>query len=197
MKKYAIPAVSLFFLSGLVTGFVWFATDQRAEAHCQVPCGIYGDSARIAAINEDRDTIAKCIAEINRLAGARDANSFNQAVRWVTTKDAHADHIMSVVCDYFLAQKVKPVAPGAAGYDDYLKSLAEHHAVIVTAMKTKQSADTKTVADLSNAINKLALRYPAATKKADAAAQPDHVAAALIETPHTHADGTTHTHPSN
>ena len=145
----------------ILAGLVWamMVSQPKARAHCQVPCGIYDDPARINGLREDATTIAKAIANINQLAGSHDANAFNQAARWVATKEDHASHIITVVAEYFLTQKVKPAAPGSDGYDDYLKSLADHHAVMVAAMKTKQSSRTDTVEDLAAAIEKLARHY--------------------------------------
>ncbi|MEK6799871.1 MAG: superoxide dismutase [Ni] [Planctomycetota bacterium] len=137
-----------------------FVTAPRVlDAHCQVPCGIYDDPARIAELREDATTIEKAIAGINELASKNDAQSLNQAVRWVTTKDGHADHAIELVSAYFFAQRVKPVAAGAEGHDAYLKSLAAHHAVIVAAMKCKQNADAKVVEDLRKAIDGIAGYY--------------------------------------
>ena len=48
------------------------------SAHCQVPCGVYGDSARFTQMLEDQTTIAKAIARINDLAGKKDGKSANQ-----------------------------------------------------------------------------------------------------------------------
>ena len=43
-----------------------FVTAPRVlDAHCQVPCGIYDDPARIAELREDATTIEKAIAGIN------------------------------------------------------------------------------------------------------------------------------------
>ncbi len=134
----------------------------RAAAHCEVPCGIYDDPARIAQLREDAATIEKAIAGINELAGKTDAQSANQLIRWVTTKDAHASLIEETIAVYFLAQRVKPAEPGAADYDAYLKRLADHHKVLVAAMKTKQNADAKFVADLRAAIDVIAKYYPPA-----------------------------------
>lgn len=128
-------------------------------AHCQVPCGIYDDPARIATLREDAATIAKAIAGLQDLAGKGDAQSWNQAIRWTTTKEDHASSIITIVSEYFLTQKVKPVAPGAAGYDAYLASLADHHAVMRAAMVTKQTPTTDSVAALNAAIDKLATHY--------------------------------------
>jgi nickel superoxide dismutase len=130
-----------------------------ADAHCQVPCGIYDDHARIARLKEDTTTIAKAIDQINALAGQHEAKSLNQATRWIVTKEAHASHIIEVVSQYFLTQKVKPVAADAEGYEAYLKKLADHHAVMVAAMKTKQDANAATVTALNQAIDALAGHY--------------------------------------
>lgn len=161
MKKYAIPAVSVFILSVGATAFIWVTSQKRAEAHCQVPCGIYDDPARIRAIREDATTIAKAIDQIRELSGKHDANAFNQAARWVATKENHASHIMEVVSEYFLAQRVKPVDGPAEAHEIYLESLAKHHAVMVAAMKTKQSADPETVVALNKAIDAIAPMYKA------------------------------------
>ena len=81
------------------------------------------------------------------------------AVRWIDTKEVHASHVIQVVSEYFLTQKVKTVAPGAEGYDGYLKKLADHHAVMVAAMKAKQNADPGTAEKLKAAIDALAGHY--------------------------------------
>ena len=77
-------------------------------AHCQVPCGIYDDAARIAQIREDITTIEKATHKIAALAGQSDAESQNQLVRWINTKEEHASHIIEIVSEYFLTQKIKP-----------------------------------------------------------------------------------------
>jgi nickel superoxide dismutase len=159
MSRYGLISLSTIGIAILVTAALLAAHQVEAEAHCQVPCGIYDDAARIKHMKEDAATIAKAIANINDLAGKQDAQAFNQAARWVVTKEAHASDIISTVSEYFLTQKVKPVVPGADGYEAYLKKLADHHAVMVAAMKTKQSADPATVATLDKAIDTLAIHY--------------------------------------
>ena len=131
----------------------------EARAHCQVPCGIYDDPARITAMREDAATIAKAIQHVMDLAGNADAQSLNQAARWISTKEAHASNIISVVAEYFLTQKVKAVAADAEGYDAYLAKLADHHAVMRAAMATKQKADLEAASNLDAAIEKLAAHY--------------------------------------
>ena len=159
MKRYYAAGITLLGLAVLATAAIWTVQAREAAAHCQVPCGIYDDHARIARLKEDATTIAKAIAQINELAGKHDPKSLNQIVRWVTTKEQHASHVIEVVSEYFLTQRVKPVAPGADGYDAYLKNLADHHAVMVAAMTTKQDADPTTVEQLNKAIDALAAHH--------------------------------------
>ncbi len=159
MKRSRIVGFCLLGTMATVALGIVALSSHEARAHCQVPCGIYDDPARIAHIREDATTIDKAIRNINKLAGSHSATDFNQAVRWITTKEDHATHIIDVVSEYFLAQKVKPVEQGADGYEAYLKTLADHHAVMVAAMKTKQAADPDTVDALNKAIDKLATHY--------------------------------------
>jgi nickel superoxide dismutase len=104
-----------------------------AVAHCQVPCGIYGDQRRFETMLEDTATIAKGITEINGLASKSDALSKNQLTRWVNTKEDHASNTQKIIAEYFMAQRIKP------GSDGYAKKLAAAHAVMVAAMKCKQT----------------------------------------------------------
>lgn len=188
MKRYLVPGCSLLALGAIATGVVWFTYQEKAEAHCQVPCGIYDDAARIKAMREDATTIDKAIAQIRELASKHDAQSLNQATRWIMTKENHASHIITVLSEYFLTQKVKPVAPGADGYDAYLKSLADHHAVLVAAMKTKQTTDPASAEALRKAIDALASHYQTSPKSADAGRTPETVAQ------HADAHGEAHHH---
>lgn len=125
----------------------------EARAHCQIPCGIYDDHARVKALLEDGVTIEKSIRLIAELSERSDAQSQNQLVRWVINKEKHAQNIISTVSDYFLTQRVKP------SQQDYAQRLLNHHAVIVAAMKAKQSADGQAVDDLKKALEVLAAYY--------------------------------------
>jgi len=159
MKKYGLVGLSMLGAAVVATVGLSAVHQSETQAHCQVPCGIYDDAARIKHLREDATTIAKAIANITELACKQDAQAFNQAARWVATKEAHASDIITIVSEYFLAQKVKPVAPGSDGYEAYLNKLADHHAVMVAAMKTKQAADMETVKILNQTITKLAIHY--------------------------------------
>ncbi|WP_334223713.1 superoxide dismutase, Ni [Thiosocius teredinicola] len=127
---------------------------EPAQAHCQIPCGIYDDHARVQSMLEDAATVEKSVTLITELAGKTDVQSQNQLVRWVMNKETHAQKIIATISDYFLTQRVK------ADMDDYGERLAKHHAVIVAAMKAKQNADDASVKALKDAIEALAPYYP-------------------------------------
>ena len=155
MKRAMIVGLSLLVLAGPTMLVVSLLHQPRAEAHCQVPCGIYDDSARIHAMEEDATTITKAMNQINELAGGHSALKVNQATRWIMTKEEHASHIIETVAIYFLTQKVKDVKAGGDGYDDYLKKLADHHAVMRAAMKCKQTTDPSAALALTQTIDAL------------------------------------------
>ena len=127
---------------------------QNSLAHCQIPCGIYDDHARVASMLEDVATIRKAVSRIADLAGKSDPQSQNQLVRWVVNKEHHAQNVIDTISDYFLTQRVK------ASQDDYAERLAKHHTVIVAAMKAKQNADAGSVDALESAVEALAPWYP-------------------------------------
>lgn len=117
-----------------------------ASAHCQVPCGIYGDQLRFEQMLEDEHTISKAQLQINELTTDVDAQSVNQMARWVMTKEDHATKIQETIAAYFMAQRIKADDP------DYGKKLMAAHAVMVNAMKCKQSADAETAKVLEKSI---------------------------------------------
>lgn len=124
-----------------------------ALSHCQIPCGIYDDNARVQAMMEDARTVEKSVTLINELAGKSDAQSVNQKVRWVMNKERHAQKIIATMSDYFLTQRIKP------SQDDYGERLKKHHAVILAAMKAKQNASRASAEALKKAIEGIAPYY--------------------------------------
>jgi nickel superoxide dismutase len=131
-----------------------FALPQLVQAHCQIPCGIYDDHARVQSMLEDAATVEKSIKLIAKLTGKSDVQSQNQLIRWVMNKEKHAQNIIDTISDYFLTQRVK------SSQKDYAERLAKHHAVIVAAMKAKQNADKKYATELQKSIQSLAPYYP-------------------------------------
>ncbi|MDP8298331.1 MAG: superoxide dismutase [Ni] [Candidatus Tantalella remota] len=119
-----------------------FALGTTAHPHCQVPCGIYDDDMRFDMIAEDITTIGKAMDEINKFSQETDKN-YNQIVRWVETKEKHADNISHTVTYYFMAQRVKPVDPSdVASYAVYANELELLHGLMVNVMKSKQTTDS-------------------------------------------------------
>ena len=141
----------------LLIGLSGLLTNTSADAHCQVPCGIYDDDARISAMRENATSIRKAMTEISTTMGAGTVVAFNQATRWVIEKDRSATAIQEIAADYFLTQRVK-AAEGEARAA-YVEQLEGFHAVMVTAMKCKQQVDAKTADALDAAINSVAKWY--------------------------------------
>ncbi|MGB0184763.1 MAG: superoxide dismutase [Ni] [Opitutales bacterium] len=139
-------------ISCLTALFVCLAS--HARAHCQVPCGIYDDPARVTSMLEDAATVQKAVTSLASLAGKTDAQSINQSARWVQNKELHAQRIIETISNYFLTQRVKP------GQDDYATRLARHHAVILAAMKAKQNASADAAQVLRESIQALRAYYP-------------------------------------
>ncbi|MGL1931921.1 MAG: superoxide dismutase, Ni [Desulfotalea sp.] len=149
MKKNAFNALIIF------CTFIGLSliTPSTGYTHCQIPCGIYNDSARVEMMLEDAQTVEKATKLIADLAGKTDAQSVNQATRWVNNKEIHAQKIIATISDYFLTQRVK------ASQKDYTERLVKHHTVIVAAMKVKQNVDPKYVQALKEAIMSLETYY--------------------------------------
>lgn len=135
----------------LISLSTWSST---ALGHCQIPCGIYDDHARVQGMLEDAATTRKAVTLIAELAGKSDAQSKNQLVRWIMNKESHAQNVIATISDYFLTQRVK------SSQDDYAERLQKHHAVIVAAMKVKQNADMEYVEALEASIRELLPYYP-------------------------------------
>jgi len=138
MKKILLPIILLSFV----------LANQKSFAHCEVPCGIYGDELRIALLYEHFATIEKAMQKIEELSSEGEKN-YNQIVRWVTTKEDHAKEIQHIANQYFLTQRVKPVdEKDAEKYAKYQEQLSLLHHIIVYSMKAKQTTDVKYVEHL-------------------------------------------------
>jgi nickel superoxide dismutase len=147
-----------FFIGLSLSACLLLGSLSYASAHCQVPCGIYDDHARVHSMMEDVTTIEKAVAQISDLAGKHDAQSQNQLIRWVQTKEDHASKIITVTAEYFLTQKIK----GALVTDkDYINRLVTCHRLMRAAMTAKQTVDAKVVSDLRKAVEALGVLYPA------------------------------------
>jgi nickel superoxide dismutase len=136
----------------LLSAGIWLAPALTpARGHCQIPCGIYDDPARFTRMLEHVRTIEKSMHEIGHLSESKTPD-WNQLVRWVTNKEAHADKLSEIVTFYFMAQRIKPADPGdKAAYAKYVREVTLLHRMMVAAMKAKQTVDPahcKTLRDL-------------------------------------------------
>lgn len=114
-------------------------------AHCEIPCGIYGDAMRIQMIEEHILTIEKSMAQIKELSAANPID-YNQLIRWVTNKEEHANKIQEIVTQYFMTQRVKSADPKDVGAQkEYLKKLELLHKMLFQAMRAKQTTDLRHV----------------------------------------------------
>ena len=131
------------------------ATPATVAAHCEVPCGIYGDAMRIEMLNEHITTIEKAASQIRALS-AEDEPDYNQLVRWVSNKEKHAEEFQEIVSQYFLHQRLKP-----SGVDDaaYVHKLTLLHQMLVTAMKCKQTTDNEPATQLRDLVEAFAVAY--------------------------------------
>jgi len=148
-----ISKIALFVFTLSLASAPFIAT-QTVTAHCQIPCGIYNDSARVQSMLEDAATIIKATKMLAELEGQTDAQSYNQSTRWVLSKEQHAQKIIVTISDYYLTQRVKP------SQADYTERLSKHHAVILAAMKAKQNADSTYATALAESIKALSAYYP-------------------------------------
>ena len=135
--RYMILPAALLIVVGL---------QHRVAAHCEVPCGIYADQARFEAMLEDQTTILKAMSQIHALAGKTGALSQNQLARWVATKETHATRTQHTIAQYFMTQRIKPGKP------QYVENLTAAHAVMIAAMKCKQTVDSANAEGLKSAI---------------------------------------------
>ncbi len=139
--------------------FMSLFISQSALAHCQIPCGIYGDEMRFNMIEEDIQTVEKGMKQIVELSKEGDKN-YNQIVRWVNNKDEHAGRIQEIVHQYFMTQRLAPVGKeNADAYRSYLEKLELLHQMLFYAMKAKQTTDLNYVEKLRSTLRSFRKLY--------------------------------------
>ena len=128
---------------GFLTLFAFFALPSFANAHCQIPCGLYDDENVFRELELDLRNIEKSMNEIIKLAGNAKTEQ-NQTVRWVQNKELHADHFAGKLQKYFSAQRIKLVeTKDKEQFDILVSKLVLLHRMTVYAMKSKQTTDLK------------------------------------------------------
>lgn len=151
MKNPKFILLVLFLIAGLGA--------QSVFAHCEIPCGIYDDELRADLIAEHITTIEKSINQIVELGAAEEIN-YNQLVRWINNKELHANELQHIVTQYFMTQRIKPVADDdpvkQAKYDLELSLL---HELLIWSMKAKQTTDLQTVEKLRETLEAFRKSY--------------------------------------
>ena len=148
-KKLLLPAIAV--LTVVLASIVY--------SHCQIPCGIYDDPARLAMIAENTTTIEKAMKQIEELSAQQKPN-MNQIVRWIDVKDKHADDTAEIVSYYFMAQRIKPADKSdAPAYEKYVKQLTLLHEMLIYSMKAKQTTDLANVEKLRGLLTDFQTSY--------------------------------------
>ena len=131
--------------------------------HCAVPCGIFDDPKLVVEIKEAVATINKAMVQINELGNANMTPlAYNQMTRWVNTKEEHCKKIISLVSEYCLCQRVKPIGDPKCPFvteADYIGALQAHHAVMLAATKCKQTVDPANAEALDGMVDHMAKMY--------------------------------------
>ena len=149
-------------ITGLVAGALAVMVPvDVAFAHCQIPCGIYNDDMRFTMLEEHITTIEKSMKLIVELSKEPSEHA-NQIVRWTLNKEKHADALAGIVTEYFLQQRIKPVA-SIDGEDGkkYLEKLRLCHELLVASMKSKQTVDLQYVEKLRSSLGDFQKLYQA------------------------------------
>jgi hypothetical protein len=141
-----------------------FVISNSIFAHCQVPCGIYGDKMRFDILREHITTIEKSMKLIDELSGDS-AKNMNQLVRWVNNKDNHADEFTEIVTYYFLAQRIKVKEKQDAAFTDYQNKVTLLHQMMVYSMKCKQTSNLENVKKLLSLVDEFKGVYFSADDK--------------------------------
>ncbi|CAE7684268.1 TU20 [Symbiodinium sp. CCMP2592] len=130
--------------------------------HCQVPCGIFDDPKLVADMKEAAATIKKAMVQIGELSANMTPLNINQMTRWVNTKEEHAGKIISLVSEYCLCQRVKPVSDPKTPFSseaDFIAALQCHHQVMLAAVKCKQNVDPALADALDAAVAEMGKMY--------------------------------------
>merc|ERR1712157_228700 len=122
-----------------------------------------GDDPKLVAdIKEAIATIKKAQVQITELSATMNALNINQMTRWVNTKEEHAGKIIQLVGEYCLCQRVKPAGDPKSPFKeekDYIAALQAHHAVMLCAVKCKQTVDPENANALDAACLEMSKMY--------------------------------------
>jgi len=153
MKLQSIIPSSL----ALVTALTFLTLTPTAQAHCEVPCGIYSDETVFTDLHTHQATIEKAMTQINELSKDPSKNA-NQLTRWINNKEIHATKIQEIVAQYFLTQRIK-TDEANSNKEAYILKLTQLHQITVLAMKCKQTTDTANAQELHKVIDAFQASY--------------------------------------
>lgn len=157
MKTHTLGA------TGLAITLLATLAVHTAQAHCQIPCGIYDDPTRAVLMAEHITTLEKSMKEIVRLS-AETTPDISQIARWTANKEVHAEKLNEIITAYFMAQRIKPADPAdAAAHATYVQQVTLLHRMLVTTMKSKQTTDLKHIEALRTLLKEFAAAYPGIT----------------------------------
>jgi nickel superoxide dismutase len=142
---------------------------ERAEAHCDIPCGIYDPHlAQVAAL-----TVIRMIDLMNDLSSAPQKDTLeyhNSMTRYILIKEEHAEllkrEIRVIFGDYFKKEHV----------DKYPELPTLVHKIMQAGSKARQTVSRDTALELLSSVNRFAEIFwetkGIATKKAKAPYKP-------------------------
>merc|ERR1711904_76722 len=107
-------------------------------------------------------TIKKAQVQITELSANLTALNINQMTRWVNTKEEHAGKIITLMSEYCLCQRVKPIGDPKTPFKseaDYIAALQAHHKVMTSAVKCKQTVDPANADALEAAATEMSKMY--------------------------------------
>lgn len=121
----------------------------EAQAHCDIPCGIYDPiGAQIAAVTVVR--MLDLMADLESKAGDKGKDYVNSMSRYVAVKEEHAEkakHEVRVIFgDYIKAQHL----------EKFPEMPALFHQILQLGSKARQTTDRQAALDLVEAVNKFA-----------------------------------------
>ena len=80
----------------------------------------------------------------------------------MNTKEEHCKKIISLIAEYCLCQRVKPLGDPKCPFtseQDYIGALQAHHAVMMAATKCKQTVEPDNAEVLNAAVDHMAKMY--------------------------------------
>ena len=137
----------------------------RAQAHCDIPCGIYDPiTAQIAALTVVR--MIDLMTDLESKEGDRKVDYHNSMSRYIEVKEEHAERVKHeirvIFGDYFKEQHLQK-------YPDTPKLV---HKIYQLASKGRQTVNRQDALDLVDAVNQFAQIFwetkGVATKRAKA-----------------------------